>query len=108
MGCQNRHILEVVFSVKSCIINELGAVSSAAEHRSYTPGVAGSNPAPPTNRINTASPSLLPQSPKESFLKDVAHSYHSIELGGFIGIYQIMEQHTEVHLARKSPVPTPD
>ena len=29
------------------------AVSSAVEHRSYTPGVAGSNPAPPTTHKTT-------------------------------------------------------
>ena len=35
-------------ALKSCNINELWAVSSAAEHRSYTPGATGSNPVPPT------------------------------------------------------------
>jgi hypothetical protein len=36
------------FRAKSSNITALRAVSSAAEHRSYTPRVAGSNPAPPT------------------------------------------------------------
>ncbi len=30
------------------------AVSSAVEHRSYKPGVTGSNPVPPTNRLNNS------------------------------------------------------
>ncbi len=37
-----RRVLQVRF---------LGAVSSAVEHRPYKPGVAGSKPAPPTNKI---------------------------------------------------------
>ena len=36
------------FRAKSSNITTLWAVSSAAEHRSYTPGVASSNLAPPT------------------------------------------------------------
>ena len=31
-----------------------GAVSSAAEHRSYTPGATGSNPVPPTTNPSKA------------------------------------------------------
>ena len=37
-------------AVKSCNINTIWAVSSAVEHRSYTPGAVGSNPTPPTNK----------------------------------------------------------
>ena len=36
------------FKHKSNKINISRAVSSAAEHRSYTPGATGSNPVPPT------------------------------------------------------------
>jgi hypothetical protein len=47
------------FRAKSSNITLLRAVSSAAEHRSYTPRVAGSNPAPPTNKIwSISSPCL--------------------------------------------------
>jgi hypothetical protein len=40
------------FNRNSNNIYGLWAVSSAAEHRSYTPGAVGSNPTPPTTYIH--------------------------------------------------------
>ena len=40
-----------------------GAVSSAVEHRSYTPRATGSNPVPPTTKVNS-----LPMRPNSWFL----------------------------------------
>ena len=41
--------LTVVTNAHYSIFSPSGAVSSAVEHRSYKPGVTGSNPVPPTS-----------------------------------------------------------
>jgi hypothetical protein len=50
-------LLAFQMASKFSTITKLWAVSSAAEHRSYTPGAVGSNPTPPTSN-HTGSVSL--------------------------------------------------